>query len=144
MLPSSIKSIDVNILSLYTNLKSNAALQYNKGSFIMFTKIPEQFTTAIKPFNSLIEINTKSIGQLINLQKTFFTAISWEVAAQTKTLSTPKEFTKVINDQKYYTNQFQTKVSTSAKNAYEVAKNSSEEVANLVTDSISEAVNPTK
>ncbi|WP_114325749.1 TIGR01841 family phasin [Candidatus Colwellia aromaticivorans] len=110
----------------------------------MFTKTSEKFITAIKPFNSLIEINTKYIEQLINLQKTFFTAISWEVAAQTKTLSTQTDITKVIDDQKYYTDQLQTKVSTSALNAYDVATNSSEEIANLVTDSISEAVNLTK
>ncbi|PCI57869.1 MAG: granule-associated protein [Gammaproteobacteria bacterium] len=110
----------------------------------MFTKISEQFTTAIKPFNSLIEINTKSFEQLINLQKTFLTAICWEIAAQTKTLSTQTDLTKVIDDQKYYTDQLQTKVSASAQNAYEVATKSSEEVANLVRGSISEAANFTK
>jgi len=89
----------------------------------MFTKIPEQFTKTIKPFNSFLEINAKSVEQLINLQKTFVTDI-----------------TNVINDQQYYTDQLQDKVSTSAKDAYEVATKSSEEVANLLTDSISEAV----
>lgn len=115
-----------------------------KGSFIMFTTIPKQFATAIKPFNSLIEINTKSVEQLINLQKTFLTAISWEVAAQTKTLSTQKDFSKIINDQQYYTDQLQTKVSASAQEAYEVAQKSSEEVGNLVKDSISEAASFTQ
>ena len=110
----------------------------------MFTTMSEQFTTVIKPFNRLIEINTKSFEQLINLQKTFFTAIIWELAAQTKTLSTQTDFTKVINDQKYYTDQIQTKVSASAKNAYKVATNRSEEVINLVKGSISEATNLTK
>lgn len=110
----------------------------------MFTTIPKQFATAIKPFNSLIEINTKSVEQLINLQKTFLTAISWEVAAQTKTLSTQKDFSKIINDQQYYTDQLQTKVSASAQEAYEVAQKSSEEVGNLVKDSISEAASFTQ
>jgi phasin family protein len=105
----------------------------------MFTKISEKFTTAIKPFNSLIEINTKSVEQLINLQNTFITAIGWEIAAQTKRLSTHTDFTKVIDDQQYYTDKIQTKVSTSAKSACEVAAKSSEEVANLVKGSISEA-----
>jgi phasin family protein len=108
-----------------------------KGSFIMFIKISEQFTTAIKPFNSLIEINTKSFAQLINLQKTVFTGISWELAAQTKMLSTQTDLTKVINDQKYYNGQIQKKVSTSAQKAYEVASQSSEEIVNLVQGSIS-------
>jgi len=110
----------------------------------MFTKISEQFTTAIKPFNSLIEINTKSIEQLVNLQKTFFTTISWELAAQTKTLSTQTDFTNMLNEQKYYTDQLQTEVSTSAQNAYKVATKSCEEVTNLVKNSISEAANLTK
>ena len=106
----------------------------------MFTKIPEEFTASIKPFNSLLEINTKSFEQLINLQKTFFTAVGWEVAAQTKTLSTQTDMTKVMDEQKYYSEQLQEKMSTSVKDACEVATKSSEEVAHLVQDSISEVV----
>jgi phasin family protein len=103
----------------------------------MFTNASEHFTTAIKPFHSLIEINTKSVEQLINLQKTFFTAVTWELAAQTKTLSTQTDLGKAIDDQKYYNDQIQTKVSESAKDVYEVATKSSEEVVDLVKDSIS-------
>jgi phasin family protein len=110
----------------------------------MFTNKSELFTTAIKPFNSLMEINTKFVVQLINLQKTFHTAICWEVAAQTKALSTQTDLTEVINDQKYYTDQIQTKVSDSAKDAYEMVTKSSEEVVNLVEGSISEAASFTK
>lgn len=103
----------------------------------MFIKISEQFTTAIKPFNSLIEINTKSFAQLINLQKTAFTGISWELAAQTKMLSTQTDLAKVIKDQKYYSDQIQTKVSTSIQKAYKVASQNSKEIVNLVKGSIS-------
>ena len=109
----------------------------------MFTKIPKELTTAIKPINSLLEINAKSVVQLINLQKTLLTTIIWEVAAQSKALSAPKDIDKVIDDQKYYADKIQAEVSTSAQDAYEVATKSSEEVASLVTDSISEAVNMT-
>lgn len=109
----------------------------------MFTKIPEELTTAIKPINSLLEINAKSVVQLIDLQKTLLTTIIWEVAAQSKALSAPKDFDKVIDDQKYYADKIQAEVSTSAQDAYEVATKSSEEVASLVTDSISDAVNMT-
>ena len=98
----------------------------------MFIKISEQFTTAIKPFNRLIEINTKSFAQLLNLQKTVFTGIGWELAAQTKTLSTQTDLTKAINDQKYYSDRIQTKVSTSAQKACEVASQSSKEIVKLV------------
>jgi len=110
----------------------------------MYTKIPEEFTTTIKPFNSLLEINTKSVERLINLQKTFFTAIGWEVAAQTKTLSTQTDMTKVMDEQKYYSEQLQEKVSNSVKDVCNVASQSSEEVAHLVQDSISQVVNAAK
>jgi phasin family protein len=109
-----------------------------KGSFIMFTTTPEQFATAMKPFNKLLEINTKSVVQLINLQKTFLTAICWEVATQTKALSTQTDLGKAIGDQKYYSDQLQTKVSTSAKDAYEVVTKNSEEMVHLVEDAITE------
>ena len=102
------------------------------------------YTKILKPFNHLIEINTKFAVQLINLQKTFLTSISWELAAQTKTLSTQTDLTEVLNDQKYYTDQMQTKVSTSAKDAYELVTQNSEDVANLVEGSISEVSNFTK
>lgn len=136
-----LTSIRYHIILILTGLLRRSIII---GSFIMFTTMSEQFTTVIKPFNRLIEINTKSFEQLINLQKTFFTAIIWELAAQTKTLPTQTDFTKAINDQKYYTDQIQTKVSASAKNAYKVATNRSEEVINLVKGSISEATNLTK
>jgi len=110
----------------------------------MYTKIPEEFTTTIKPFNSLLEINTKSVERLINLQKKCFTAIGWEVAAQTKTLSTQTDMTKVMDEQKYYSEQLQEKVSNSVKDVCNVASQSSEEVAHLVQDSISQVVNAAK
>ena len=102
----------------------------------MFTKIAEQFSTSITLFNNIIEINTKSAEQCINLQKTLITSICWEIAAQTKALSTQTDLTKVIDEQKYYSDQLQSKVSNSAKDAYEVATKSSEKVVNLVRDSI--------
>lgn len=110
----------------------------------MFNIIQKNFATTIKPFNRLIEINTKSFEQLLNLQKTFLTAISWEVAAQTKTLSTQTDFAKAVDDQKYYSDQLQEKMSASVKDVCEVAAKSSDDVVDLVTDSISDVVNPTK
>lgn len=105
----------------------------------MYTKTLEPFKTTIKPFNNLIEINTKFAVQLINLQKTLLTSISWELAAQTKSLSTQTDLTEVLNDQKYYTDQMQTKVSTSAKDAYEMVTKNSEDVASFVEGSISDS-----
>jgi phasin family protein len=110
----------------------------------MFTTIPKQFSDVMKPYSKLLEINAKSVEELINLQKIFLTAVSWEVAAQTKTFSTQTDLGKAINDQQYYNDQLQTKISTSAQDAYKVVTQSSEQVANLVEDTMSEVVSLSK
>jgi phasin family protein len=110
----------------------------------MFTTIPKQFSVVMKPYSKLLEINAKSVEELINLQKVFLTAVSWEVAAQTKTLSTQTDLGKAIDDQQYYSDQLQEKVSTSAQDAYKVVTQSSEQVANFVEDTMSEVANLSK
>jgi len=52
-------------------------------------------------------------------------------------LSTQTDLAKVINDQKYYSGQIQSKVSTSAQKACDVASQSYKEIVNLIQGSIS-------
>ena len=118
----------------------------------MFTQLTEQFTTAMnslnnaeqfssamKPFNSLVEINTKTAEQLINQQAALITSIMNDSVAQTKALSEQKDLATAIEAQKVFTEELQAKVSASAKEAYDVVTKTSEEVSNLVKDSIAEA-----
>jgi phasin family protein len=123
-----------------------------KGSFIMFTQLTEQFTTAMKslnnadqfssamkPFNSLVEINTKSVEKLINQQAALITTIMNDSVAQTKALSAQTDLATAIESQKVFTEALQAKVNASAKEAYDVVTKTSEEVTTLVKDSMAEA-----
>lgn len=122
----------------------------------MFTQITEQFTdqfttamksfnnvdlfsTAMKPFNNLVEINTKTVEQLINQQAALITTIMNDSVAQTKALSAQTDLATAIESQKVFTEALQAKVSASAKEAYDVVIKTSEEVTSLVKDSIAEA-----
>jgi phasin family protein len=128
-----------------------------KGSFIMFTQLTEQFTTAMKslnnadqfssamkPFNSLVEINTKSVEKLINQQAALITTIMNDSVAQTKALSAQTDLATAIESQKVFTEALQAKVNASAKEAYDVVTKTSEEVTTLVKDSMAEAATLTK
>ena len=123
----------------------------------MFTQLTEQFTTAMKsfnnedqfsaamkPFNSLVEINTKTAEQLINQQAALITTIMNDSVAQTKTLSAQTDLATAIESQKVFTEELQAKVSASAKEVYDVVTRTSEEVTNLVKDSMVEVTTITK
>ena len=118
----------------------------------MFTQLTEQFTsalkslndadqfsTAMKPFNSLVEINTKTVETLINQQAALITTIMNDSVAQTKALSEQTDLATAIEAQKAFTEALQAKVSASAKEAYDVVTKTSEEVTTLVKDSVAEA-----
>jgi phasin family protein len=118
----------------------------------MFTQLTEQFTTAMKslnnvdqfsaamkPFNSLVELNTKTVEQLINQQAELITTIMNDSVAQTKALSEQTDLATAIESQKVFTEALQAKVSASAKEAYEVVNKTSEEVSTLVKNSMAEA-----
>ena len=117
----------------------------------MFTQLTEQFTTAMnsfnnvdqfatamKPFNNLVEINTKTVEQLINQQAALITTIMNDSVAQTKALSEQTDLATAIESQKVFTEELQAKVSASAKEAQDVVTKTSEEVTSLVKDSMAE------
>ena len=119
----------------------------------MFTQLTEQltnqFTTAMKsfsdtaqvenamkPLNSLVELNTKTVEQLISQQTALITSILNDSVAQTKALSSQTDFTAAVESQKSFNETLQTKVSASAKEAFDVVSKTSEEVTSLVKDAV--------
>jgi phasin family protein len=153
------KNIDDSLLTYYTSFKSKcciAAQSEKIGIFIMFTQLNEQlteqfttamksfknadqFSTAMKPFNNLVEINSKTVEQLINQQAALITTIMNDSVAQTKALSEEKDIAAAIESQKVFTEALQEKVTAAAKEAQDVVTKTSEEVTSLVKDSIAEA-----
>ena len=118
----------------------------------MFTKLSEQLTeqfttamktysnteqieTAMKPLNSLVELNTKTIEQLVSQQTALISSILNDSIAQSKALAEQKDFTAAVESQKVFAEALQAKVSDSAKEAYAVVTKTSEEVSTLVKDS---------
>jgi phasin family protein len=148
------KSVDLPDTTHYTSYNQIAAVQYNsqKEIFTMFTQLTEQFTTAMKsfndaeqlpmamkPFNTLVEINTKTVEQLISQQTALITTIMNDSMTQTKALSAEKDLAIAIESQKVFTEALQAKVTASVKEAYDVVTKTSEEVVNLVKNSVAEA-----
>lgn len=96
----------------------------------------EQVETAMKPLNSLVELNTKTVEQLISQQTTLMTSILNDSIAQTKALASQTDFTAAVESQKSFNEALQAKVTDSAKEAFAVVSKTSEEVTTLVKDSI--------
>ncbi len=99
----------------------------------------DHFSTVMQPLNSLAEISTKTVIQLINQQSLLIISIMNDSAAQTKALLEEKDLTTAIETQKVFTEELQAKISASAKEAYDVVTKTSEEIATLVKNSIAEA-----
>jgi phasin family protein len=96
----------------------------------------EQFETAMKPLNSLVELNTKTIEQLVSQQTALITSILNDSITQAKALSSQTDFTAAVESQKSFNEALQAKVSDSAKEVYAVVTKTSEEVSTLVKDSV--------
>lgn len=96
----------------------------------------EQVKTAMQPLNSLVELNTKTVEQLINQQTALMTSILNDSIAQTKALSSQTDFTAAVESQKAFNEALQAKFSNSAKEAFDVVSKTSEEVTTLVKDSV--------
>jgi len=96
----------------------------------------EQVETAMKPLNSLVELNTKAVEQLISQQTSLITSILNDSIAQTKALSAQTDFAAAVESQKSFNEALQAKVTNSAKEAYDVVSKTSEEVTTLVKDSV--------
>ena len=146
---------NVALLCILT-LNPVAAPQYKIneiGNLLMFNQLTEQLTnqfttamksfsnteqvaTAMKPLNSLVELNTKTVEQLISQQTALITSILNDSIAQTKALSSQTDFTAAVESQKSFNEALQAKVSNSAKEAFDVVSKTSEEVTTLVKDSV--------
>ncbi|OUR61638.1 hypothetical protein A9Q74_08395 [Colwellia sp. 39_35_sub15_T18] len=96
----------------------------------------EQLSAAMKPFNSLVELNTKTVETLISKQTELLTTILNDSITQTKALSAQTDFSAAVESQKVFNEALQAKVTSSAKEAYDVVTKTSEEVSNLVKESV--------
>jgi len=133
LLHRSIKQNKTGIPIMFTKLSEQLSEQFTTA--MKSFSNTEQVETALKPLSSLVELNTKTIEQLVSQQTALITAIVNDSIAQTKALSAQTDFTAAVESQKVFAEALQAKVSDSAKEAYAVVTKTSEEVGNLVKDS---------
>ena len=119
---------------MFTQFTEQLTEQYTKA--MKSFSNTAQVETAMKPLNSLVELNTKTVEQLISQQTALITSILNDSIAQTKALSAQTDFTAAVESQKSYNEALQAKVTNSAKEAYDVFTKTSEEVTNIVKDSV--------
>lgn len=119
---------------MFTQVTEQLTNQFNTAmkSFSNF----EQVETAMKPLNSLVELNTKTVEKLISQQTALITSILNDSIAQSKALAEQTNFTSAVESQKSFNEALQTKVTTSAQEAFDVVSQTSEEVTTLVKDSV--------
>ena len=95
-----------------------------------------QIETAMQPLNSLVELNTKTVEQLISQQTALITSILNDSIEQSKALSSQTDFATAVESQKVFNESLQARVTDSAKEAYAVVTKTSEEVTSIVKDSV--------
>ena len=110
----------------------------------MLDQMKDQFANAMKPVNALIEINTKAVEALVSQQTAFASELLNESVAHAKTMATQNDLNAALETQKAYTEAFQAKVSGSATEAYAVVTKTSEEISNLMKDSMAEVAKAAK
>lgn len=110
-----------------------AAVQRNseRGNLSMLNQFTEQFTSVMKPLNTLADINAKAAEQLVNQQASFMTSLLHDSVALTKVLATKNDMASAVESQKVYVETVQEKVSKSVTEAYAVVTKTGEEVSAL-------------
>ena len=97
----------------------------------MLNQFTEQFTSVMKPLNTLADINAKAAEQLVNQQASFMTSLLHDSVALTKVLATKNDMASAVESQKVYVETVQEKVSKSVTEAYAVVTKTGEEVSAL-------------
>ena len=104
----------------------------------MYTQLTEQFTKqmqdSFKPMTALLEINVKTIEVLAQKQAEFFTATVNQSKAFTESLTGQKDLQGVIQAQKEYGEEFQSKLVEASKDAFSVVTEAQDKATAIVKD----------
>jgi len=102
----------------------------------MYTQQTEKFTQqmqdSFKPMTALLEINVKTIETLAQKQSEFFTAAVSQSKAFTESLTGQIDLEGVIQAQKEYSEEFQSKLVEASKDAYSVVTEAQDKATAIV------------
>jgi phasin family protein len=97
----------------------------------MFDKFNEQMQKSFKPMTDLIAVNTEVLEKLSEKQATLFSTLVNEGVAFTKEVSGQQDVNKVVESQKVYVEGLQEKLTSAAKESYDVITEAQEKAGEV-------------
>ena len=97
----------------------------------MYAQLNEQFEESLKPVSEMMKINVKALETLTQQQTTFFTTAMNDSLVFTQGLMAQKDVAGVLNAQKEFGEEMQTRMVDSAKEAYATLSEAQEAAAEL-------------
>jgi phasin family protein len=107
----------------------------------MFDQIADRLQQSFKPVSKLIAINAKALEQLAQQQTTLFTSVLNDSVAYAEGLSTQKDIAGLVDVQKVYAEGVKDKVVASAKNAFAVLTETTENTSEVLKSAFAQAKN---
>ncbi len=101
----------------------------------MYSDFTEQFKDSIKPMTELMAINLKTLETLAEKNTSFFTGALSDSVAYTESLSSQTDLPGMIQIQKDFNEDFQSKLIESSKEVYSIIAEAQEQAAELIKSS---------
>lgn len=105
----------------------------------MYAQITEQFEESLKPASELLQINVKVAETLAQQQTSLFTSFMNDGLAFTQSIMGQKDVAGILNAQKEYGEEVQSKLVESSKEAYATITEAQDAVADLFKGSFAKA-----
>lgn len=101
----------------------------------MYSEFTEQYKESMKPMTELMAINLKTLESLAEKQTSFFTGALSDSLAFTETMSTQTDLTGVMQVQKDFSEDFQSKLVESSKEVYSILTEAQEQATEIMKSS---------
>ncbi len=102
----------------------------------MYSDFTEQFKDSMKPMTDLMAINLKTLESLAEKNTSFFTEALSDSVAYTESLTSQTDLPGLIQVQKDFTEEFQTKLIESSKEVYPIIAEAQEQATELMKSSV--------
>ena len=105
----------------------------------MYTEFTEQYKESLKPMTELMAINVKTLETLAEKQTSFFTGALSDSLAYTETMSSQTDLPGILQVQKEFSEDFQSKLIESSKEVYSIITDAQEQATEVMKSSFAMA-----
>lgn len=105
----------------------------------MYSEFTEQYKESIKPITKLMAINFKTLETLAEKQTSFFTGALNDSLTYTQTMTSQTDLPGIMQAQKEFSEEFQSKMIESSKEVYSIFTEAQEEAAEILKGTFSMA-----